>query len=90
MPLQNSIFIGWDAREAAAFAVAQSSCRRHLNIPIPIYGLVLSDLQRRGFTRVRSNIVRAPPIKPVMWDVVSDFAMATEFACARFFVPLTR
>lgn len=88
MPLQNSIFIGWDAREAAAFAVAQSSCRRHLNIPIPIYGLVLSDLQREGVYTRPIEYRQSAADRPVMWDVVSDFAMATEFACSRFFVPM--
>jgi len=69
------IFIGWDPREAAAFAVARSTLRHHLNLPIPIYGLVLADLIKRGlYTRpveYRSQRRRSPG------DVGRDFGRAT-------------
>jgi hypothetical protein len=81
-----SIFIGWDPREAAAFAVARSSCRRHLNLPIPIFGLVLPICegwalhpadgiphQRRGQEGDVGRYLDAP--------------MSTEHANARFLVP---
>ncbi len=83
---QESIWIGWDNREAAAFAVAKHSCQHHLTRPIPIYGLLLQDLITLGlYTR---------PIRyektvdgPLMWDVVSDAPQSTQHANARFFVP---
>jgi hypothetical protein len=50
MPL--TVFIGFDHREAAAFAVARSSLRRHVIAPIKIRGLILSDLIEKGlYTR---------------------------------------
>lgn len=85
--MNESIFIGWDPREAAAFAVARSTIRMHLTRPIPIYGLVLSDLIKRGlYTR---PIERRPSAadRPIMWDTISDAPMSTEHANARFLVP---
>lgn len=85
---KESIFIGWDHREAAAFAVARESCKRHLTRQIPIHGLLLEDLQRKGLY-TRSIEYRASAAdKPIMWDVVSDAPMSTEHACARFFVAI--
>lgn len=83
-----SIWIGWDPRQAAAFAVARSSCRRHLNLPIPICGLVLDDLIRRGLYTRPIEYRASAADKPVMWDVVSDAPMSTQHACARFWVPM--
>ena len=77
-----AIWIGYDQREAAAFAVARHSMQRHMTQPIPIHGLVLGDLQSKGlYTR---------PIeyrRGGMWDVISDAPMSTQHACARFLVP---
>lgn len=87
MPLQNSIFIGWDPREAAAFAVARSSCRFHLNLPVPIYGLVLDDLKARGLYTRPIEYRKCAVDRPIMWDVISDAPMSTEHACSRFLVP---
>lgn len=81
-----SIWIGWDPREAAAFAVARESCKKHLNIPIPIHGLVLDDLIKAGLYK-RPIEYRTVGDKSVMWDIVSDAPMSTEHANARFFVP---
>ncbi len=84
--LPPSIWIGFDRREAAAFAVAVESVRRNLNAPIPVYGLVLRDLIKRGlYTR---PIKYLPGVDgDVMWDVISDAPMSTEFAVSRFLVP---
>ena len=46
--MKQSIFIGWDPREADAFAVARESTLRHLSISLPVYGLVLSVLKAKG------------------------------------------
>lgn len=55
--------------------------------PIPIMGLVLSDLQRkRLYTRPMEWRASAAD-KPVMWDVISGAPMSTEHANARFLVP---
>lgn len=85
---RESIFIGWDPREAAAFAVARESCRKHLTRPIPIMGLVLNDLIRAGLYQ-RPFEYRYPAAdKPQMWDLVSDAPQSTEHANSRFFVAL--
>ncbi len=85
--MDKSIWIGFDQREANAFAVAVHSARKHLTQRIPIRGVVLDDLQREGLyarpMEWRMSIVD----HPVMWDVISDFSMSTQHAIARFFVP---
>lgn len=85
---KESIFIGWDPREAAAFAVARSTCRQHLTRPIPTSGLVLGNLQQSGLYTRKIEYRASAADKPLMWDVVSDAPMATEFSCSRFFVPM--
>lgn len=76
-----SVWIGFDPREAAAFAVARESIRR-FDRTIPIHGLVLSDLQARG-------LYNRPTERRFgkLWDVISGAHMATEFAISRFLVP---
>lgn len=82
-----SVWIGFDPREAAAFAVARSSVKRHLSQPMIIRGLVLADLQKRGLY-TRPMEWRASAVdRPIMWDVISDAPMSTQHANARFLVP---
>jgi lipopolysaccharide biosynthesis glycosyltransferase len=85
--MQRSIWIGWDRREAAAFAVARESCRRHLTAPIPIYGLLLDDLIKMGLYTRPIEYRPSAADKPIMWDVVSDHPQSTDHANARFFLP---
>jgi hypothetical protein len=84
---QQSIWIGWDRREAAAFAVARESCRRHLTRPIPIFGLLLDDLIRWGLYTRPIEYRPSAADRPVMWDVVSDHPQSTDHANGRFFIP---
>lgn len=73
-------------REAAAYAVARESVRRHLTKRIPVHGLVLEHLQAKGlYTRPISYGIPHP--EPQMWDVISDAPMSTAFANSRFLVP---
>lgn len=75
------VFIGYDLREHAAYAVAVASIRSFDRI-IPITGLVLSDLQRRGlYTRPTERRLGR------LWDGISGAHMSTEFAISRFLVP---
>jgi len=82
-----SIWIGFDPREASAFAVCRNSLRQHLTQAIPIKGVVLRRLQEQGlYTRPiewRKSAVDAP----IMWDPISDAPMSTQHANARFLVP---
>jgi hypothetical protein len=83
--MQKQIFIGFDPREAAAFAVARHTVLKNLSEPVPVRGLVLSDLQARGLY-TRPLEWRPGVDHPVMWDTISDAAMSTEHACARFLI----
>jgi len=77
-----AIYIGFDPREAAAFAVCRDSIRRTLTQPIPIHGIVLDDLRRDGLY-----------YRPIdfrdgqLYDPISEAPMSTEFAISRFFTP---
>ena len=76
-----SIWIGYDPREVAAFAVARESIRAW-NRHVPVRGLVLDDLRQMGlYTRPTEKRVGR------MFDVISDHYMSTEFAISRFLVP---
>ena len=85
--MNHSIWIGWDAREAAAFAVARSSCRRRLTRPISIKGLVLKDLIAVGAYTRPTEMRPSAADKPIMWDVISGAPQSTEHANSRFLVP---
>jgi hypothetical protein len=76
-----AIYIGFDARESAAFAVCRHSIKKRLNLPIPIYGVVLDDLRQSGLYRRPTEIRDGK-----LWDVISDAPMSTEFAVSRFLV----
>lgn len=76
-----SIYLGFDPREAAAYAVTRQSIRE-FSQHIPVRGLVLDDLRKKGLywrpTERRMNR---------LYDVISEHEMATEFAISRFLVP---
>lgn len=79
----NSVWIGFDPREAAAFAVCRNSITRWLTQPVPVRGIVLSELQRAG--------LYYRPIErrgDQLWDPISEAPMSTEFAISRFFTPV--
>lgn len=75
------ILIGWDARERTAWEVCARSIIRNAALPPTIRpigmgtlrGLYNRPTERRG---------------QVLWDSISNAPMSTEFALARFFVPL--
>lgn len=80
------IFIGFDPREAAAFAVARETVMRNAPSNWPVRGLVLADLQATGLYS-RPIEMRPGVDRQIMWDVISDAPMSTEHANARFLVP---
>jgi hypothetical protein len=90
--MKESIWIGFDPREAPAYAVAVHSIKARLSRPIPVYGLVLSDLQECGlYKRPTDSFVNSDGHKQLL-DLLSrredyDGAMSTEFAISRFLVP---
>jgi hypothetical protein len=87
-----SIFIGFDPREASAYAVARSSARRHLTQAIPIYGIVLDKLIAMGLYDRPTKIVTNSEGRGQLVDLLSaraeyDGRISTEHAIARFLVP---
>lgn len=74
-------WIGFDPREASAFAVARQSILsfdRHM----PVAGLVLDRLRMEGlYTRPTETRLGR------LYDVISEAPMSTEFAISRFLVP---
>jgi lipopolysaccharide biosynthesis glycosyltransferase len=85
--MNNSIWIGFDPREAAAFAVAKHTIKKHLTQPIPIRGLVLDDLRKRGLYYRPTELRPTAADRPVLWDTISEAPMSTEHAISRFLVP---
>lgn len=79
--MNKSIYIGFDPREMA-YAITRYSARRLMLKHIPIYGLVLSDLQAKGlYTRPMEWKAK------MMWDTISGAPMSTQHANARFLTP---
>jgi hypothetical protein len=85
--MNRSIYLGFDPREAAAFAVARSSAQRRMTQPIRIRGLVLGRLQELGLYRRPIQWREGPTANRIMWDTISDAPMSTQHANARFLVP---
>lgn len=77
-----SIWIGYDPRQAEAFAACRQSIRMRMNVPIPIYGLVLDSLRNDQLYWRETERHGGK-----LWDVISGAPMSTEFAISRFLVP---
>lgn len=86
-PKRLSVWIGFDKREAAAFAVAKHSARRWTRPMPPARGIELAAVQRLGlYTREVAHIQL--PRGPALYDPISKAAMSTEFAISRFLTPI--
>jgi hypothetical protein len=75
-----NIWIGWDPQEMTAHVVAAESFRRHTAQKLNIQRICLQglpDLYTRETTERDGQL----------WDVLSNAAMTTQHAIARFFVP---
>jgi lipopolysaccharide biosynthesis glycosyltransferase len=83
-----SIWIGFDERETAAFAVARHSAKRRMALRYPIRGIVLDDLIGKGLYKREVQERPGPAGNKVLWDPISDAPMSTQFAISRFFAPL--
>jgi lipopolysaccharide biosynthesis glycosyltransferase len=76
------IFLGWDAREATAYAVAARSIRARASQPVDIQPISMGPLRDNGWYHRPTEIRDGR-----LFDVLSDSFMSTEHAIARFFVP---
>lgn len=77
------VYMGWDARESAAYSVAEFSIMRRTSEPVRIEALRLASL-------VHSGMLTRPIERRggSLFCPISDAPMATEFAISRFCVPL--
>ena len=82
----HSVWIGFDSREGLAFAVARETIRRH-DPYIPIKGLVLGKLMEDGLYHRPMEFRTGKENSRILWDVISDAPMSTQFAITRFLVP---
>lgn len=77
--MKKAIFIGHDPREQDAFDICVRSIMAHASEEIPIVAVSAPMLESAGLyqrpTERRDN---------VLWDVISDAPMATQFSIARF------
>lgn len=80
--MRRTIYIGFDPREAAAFAVARYSTRQHTMPHMNGFGLKLSALRAIGLYNRPTSLKDGR-----LWDDISEAPMATEFAISRFLVP---
>lgn len=83
---RDSVWIGFDDREALAFSVARSSIRTYLPNHIHISGVVLNDLIARGWYKRVTETRKLENGVETLWDVISDAPMSTQFAISRFFI----
>lgn len=82
-----SVWIGYDPREAAAFAVARYTLNKNCTQQIQVRGLVLDDLMAVGlYKRPTETRINSDGHKQ-LWDVISEAPMATQFSISRFLVP---
>jgi len=78
-----SIYIGFDPREAAAFAVARETAQQATLRHVPVRGIILDEMRQRGlYWRPTSRKDGR------LWDDISEAPMATEFAISRFLTPI--
>jgi hypothetical protein len=80
--MNRSIYIGYDPREAEAFAVCRHSLRR-LSGDIPVHAICLDDMRRKGLYWRQTEHCDGR-----LWDTISEAPMATEFAISRFLTPI--
>lgn len=81
------VFIGYEPREAEAFAVACQSIYVNSGSRIILRGLLIDDLVRRGLYRRPTRRHLGKLIDELSATDTYDGSMATEFAISRFFVP---
>lgn len=82
-PNTRSLYIGFDPREAAAYAVARESARANMPRHYPVRGIILDEMRAQGlYSRPTSrNSGR-------LFDDISEAPMSTEFAISRFLTPI--
>lgn len=82
-----SVWLGYDPREAEAFAVAKHSIHRH-SPGLTVRGICLDAMRSQGLYW-RPTLRKPTPTPGVwqLWDKISEAPMSTEFAISRFLTP---
>ena len=76
------VFVGWDGREIPAYQVCVASMLAGSSAALDIQPLIEPHLRALGlYTRPTARR------DGLLWDLVSDAPMSTEFALTRFLVP---
>ena len=78
------VYIGWDPRDIAAFAVCQASLLHHASIPVEIVALKDWELRARGLYWRPYHVDE----RGQMWDARDGKPFSTAFSYTRFCVPL--
>lgn len=81
------IFIGYDDREVLPFAVARHSFKTWSDSAL-VCSVAIHDLLRFGWYDRPTEIRPTKQGGEVLWDLISDAPMSTQFAISRFFTPL--
>lgn len=76
-----SVYIGYDAREAEAYRVAEKSLRKHASSPVSVNPLDAERLSASGLLR------RPQDRRGYIYDIPSNAPCSTDFAISRFLVP---
>lgn len=85
---QRSVFIGYDSREQAAYAVAHRTARKFSPHFAYIQPIVLDEVRKLGYyTRPHVTKVNDNTGNTYTWDPISEASMSTEFAISRFLTP---
>lgn len=80
-PLESKVrkvFIGWDAKEVAAYDVAACTLQKHSSQELDIVPLKLDALRKSGFLW---------NVGPGYGDILDDVSPSTEFSRTRFLLP---
>lgn len=83
-----SIWVGYDDREVLPYAVARHSLTAWSSGYTSVHGVVLTDLCLRGWYKRQTEVRPSKFGGKILWDVVSDASMSTQFAISRFFTPM--
>lgn len=85
--MHKTLCIGFDTPHADAFAIARHSLRRRMSHEIPVVGIELDAMQRRGlYTRAVERRLMLNG-SSVLYDPISERRMHGECEVARFLTP---
>lgn len=85
--MHKTLCIGFDVQHADAFAVARHSLQRRMSHDVPVVGIELDAMQRRGIYRRPVERRYSRDGSSVLFDPISERAMSSDCDAARFLTP---